>query len=434
MNFHELQRMNPTEREALCNRIQIDLRTLTPVVQPLVDQVQDSGDRAVRALTARFDGVDLDPSLFRVSRAELSTALDLLPESLRKAMEVSTANIRKFHERQREASSWEMEIAPGIRAGEKVYPIPSVGLYVPRGKGSFPSMMMMAAVPALVSGVQRIAVVTPPDREGKPDSATLAAAELLGVTEVYRVGGVQAIAALAFGTESIPKVAKILGPGSAYVLAAKHLVAWHVDVGIPAGPSETIVLADQSVDPMTAVKDLLIEAEHGADSSAYLVTPEPSVAESALALIPTQVDRLPHERRSFCREVLGSSGGVILARDMEDAIDFINEFAPEHLQILTSNPEQTVEQIRYAGEALLGVFTPSTLANYSIGPNAILPTSRFARTCSSLSVHDFTRRMSVSMVSQEGFANLAPISLELANYEGFPAHAEALKHRMRGMH
>jgi histidinol dehydrogenase len=226
-------------------------------------------------------------------------------------------------------------------------------------------------------------------------------------------------------------VDKIVGPGSGYVLAAKQLLSSVVDTGPVAGPSESIILADDSVDAVLAVTDLLIEAEHGPDSSAYLVTPDAVLAEKAPELIEQLVAGLPEERRNFCEAVFQSSGGVVLAPSLEDAIQFINGFAPEHLQILTRNAEELLDRIRCAGEVLLGPYTPGTLANYSLGPNAILPTSGFARTASALSVRDFTRRMSYAKVSEEGFRGLAPKTLTLAEYEGFAAHAAALTHRLR---
>jgi histidinol dehydrogenase len=430
VNFYDLPTMNASDRERLYRRRGVDLAELVARVAPLVEEVRRRGDEAVREFTRRFDGADMEPSAFRVPMEEMDRTLDSLHKDLREAMEVSINNIRRFHERQIEPPMWEVEIAPGIMAGEKIVPIASVGLYVPRGKGSFPSMMMMAAVPAKVAGVERIVTVTPPDRNGKPDQATIAAAKIIGVHEVYAVGGVQAVAALGYGTETIPKVDKIVGPGSGYVLAAKHILSTEVDTGLPAGPSESIILADDSVEPVTVVTDLLIEAEHGPDSSAYLVTADRDLAGHALDLIPSLVSALPDERRSFCTEVFRSNGGVVVAADTADAVDFINRFAPEHLQILTRNPRQILDSIKYAGEALLGPYTPGTLANYSIGPNAILPTSGFSRTASALSVRDFTRRLSFSTVTEQGFHWLAPKTLVLAKYEGFAAHAGALTHRL----
>jgi histidinol dehydrogenase len=273
-------------------------------------------------------------------------------------------------------------------------------------------------------------VTTPPDELGKADAATLAAARMIGIDEVYAIGGVQAVSALALGTRTIPRVDKIVGPGSGYVLAAKQILSSIVDTGPPAGPSEAIVLADDTIDAVTAVTDLLIEAEHGPDSAAYLVTWHRELALKALEIIPELVAELPKERAHYCNRVFETNGGVVLASGPDEAIDFINAYAPEHLQVLTADPKQILEKVRFAGEALLGPFTPGTLANYSLGPNAILPTSGFARTQSALSVHDFTRRMSFCSVSEEAFHNIAPKTLTLAEYEGFAAHAAALKLRL----
>lgn len=431
VNVYDLQRMTANERTALYRRPGVDLSELTGRVLPIIEEVRTRGDSAVCEFARRFDSADMTPSDFRVPDEDMARAVEELSEDLREAIRVSIANIRKFHEQQMEPPSWEVTISPGIIAGEKVLPIASVGLYVPRGKGSFPSMMMMAGVPAKVAGVERIVVVSPPDSRGKADRATVAAARMIGIDEVYAVGGVQAVAALAYGTETIPRVDKIVGPGSGYVLAAKQILSSMLDTGLAAGPSEAVVLADDSADPLTAVTDLLIEAEHGPDSSAYLVTTSEALAKKAPQLIEELVARLPEERKGYCEEVFRSSGGVVLAASMEEACEFINGFAPEHLQILTRDPETFLDKIRYAGEVLLGSFTPGTLANYSIGPNAILPTSGFARTASALSVRDFTRRMSYSRVDEEGFQDLAPKTLVLAEYEGFAAHAAALKHRLK---
>jgi histidinol dehydrogenase len=430
VNFFQLRAITDEQRLQLCRGRGVNLKDLIPQVVPIVEAVRGRGDDAVREFTRKFDGPDMDPSQFRVPPDEMDQAVHRLPEDLRDAIETSVANIRKFHERQMEPQQWEMEISPGMIAGEKVVPIESVGLYVPRGKGSFPSMMMMAGVPAKVAGVNRIVVASPPDAAGKPDMATIAAARIIGLDEIYSIGGVQAISALAYGTKTIPRVDKIVGPGSGYVLAAKQVLSAEIDTGPPAGPSEAIIFADASTNPLMAATDLLIEAEHGPDSSAYLVTTHEPLARKALELIPDLVLGLPEERRSFCESVLATNGGVVLARNPEDAVDFINSFAPEHLQVLTKNPEAMLYKIKYAGEVLLGSFTPGTLANYSIGPNAILPTSGFARTASALSVRDFTRRMSFAHVTEEAFGNLAPKTLVLARYEGFAAHAAALSLRL----
>jgi histidinol dehydrogenase len=430
INFYNLSALNRNERKQLLVRSSVDLSELTNIVRPVLDAIRDQGDSALLAYTEKFDKACMKADDLRVSSRDMENAFEMLDANLVKAMEISISNIIKFHKRQIETTQWELEIMPGIIAGEKIIPIDSVGLYVPRGKGSFPSMMMMSAIPAIVAGVHRIVVVSPPDKHGKADPATMVAAKMLGLSEFYAVGGVQAIGALAYGTETIHKVDKIVGPGSGFVMAAKQVVAAFVDTGLPAGPSESIIFADNSVEPELIVSDLLIEAEHGPDSSAYLVICDESLGKKVLELLPIFIAELSEERRSYCQTVLETNGGIVLAANIEEAVDFINDFAPEHLQILSTNASQLFNEIRFAGEVLLGAYTPSTLANYSLGPNAILPTSGFARTGSALSVRDFTRSMSYAEVSREGFMALAPHTLALAEYEGFPAHAGALKRRL----
>ena len=431
INFIVTANLSDDDRKSLCIRSGVGLQELISQVVPIIDDVKNRGDAALSYYSLRFDGAKLFHEEFRVTQRSIEEAIRSIAPELKRAIVGSIQNIKKFHEFQKEPQTREVEITKGVVAGERTIPLRSAGLYIPRGKGSFPSMMMMAAVPAKVAGVKRIVAVSPPDRFGKADQATLAAAGMIGVDEFYTVGGAHAIAALAYGTETIKQVDKIVGPGSGYVLAAKQWLSSQVDTGLPAGPSEAVILADSSADPILAATDLLIEAEHGPDSSAYLVTTDPSLAKEALDILPRLLNNLPQDRRSYCEKVLSNSGGIVLASDMDDAIRFVNEFAPEHLQIMTINPRELLERILTAGEALLGRFTPGTLANYSIGPNAILPTSGFGRTASALSVRDFTRKMSFAEVTEEGFMSLAPNTLILADYEGFPAHAEALRYRMK---
>ena len=430
INFIKLEEISPRGRRRLYRRSKVDFGDLIRQVTPILDQVRQHGDQALIDFSKRFDGAELSVDSLRVSEERMSLAVAQLPSRLREAIEISISNIRKFHELQKEPSVIQTEISRGIVAGEKTIPLDSVGIYVPRGKGSFPSMMMMAAIPAVVAGVKRIVAVSPPDKTGNADSATIAAAAMIGVREIYSVGGAQAIAALAYGTQTIPRVDKIVGPGSGYVLAAKKALSTEIDTGPEAGPSEAIVYADDSVSPTLAVTDLLIEAEHGPDSSAYLVTTDENFARECLRIAPELISSLPADRRGFCETVLTESGGIVLAKNDMDAIDFINGFAPEHLQLLLRDSNSAFEKIRTAGEVLIGRWTPGTLANYSIGPNAILPTSGFARTASALSVRDFIRKMSYSIVSESGFLALAPKTLVLAEYEGFAAHARALSFRL----
>jgi histidinol dehydrogenase len=322
---------------------------------------------------------------------------------------------------------WLMEVRKGAFAGERWTPIRSVACYVPRGKGAFPSVMMMTTVPAVVAGVPEIVVLTPPTPEGGIDAASLFAAREAGVARVFRVGGAVAVAAAAYGTASIPKVAKIVGPGSPWVVAAKRHLADRIDTGLPAGPSEAIVLADATANPDIAALDLLIEAEHGADSSAYLVTDSREIAEKAIARLPELIANLGPERRAYVEAVLGGKcGGIVLAPSWDEAVRFTNDYAPEHLGILSAEPWQHLGSITDAGEILLGENTPMTIANFCLGPDCVLPTGGWARTFSALGVQDFMKRTSLGHITRTGFAEPAHHARVLATYEGFEAHAQAL--------
>ncbi|MGH2508967.1 MAG: histidinol dehydrogenase, partial [Ktedonobacteraceae bacterium] len=314
----------------------------------------------------------------------------------------------------------------------QITPITSVGLYVPRGKGSFPSVLYMLAVPASIAGVPRIVVCTPPAPDGSVDAASLVAADLCGVHEIYRVGGAQALAALAYGTASIARVHKLTGPGSGYVAAAKRLLHGTIDVGLPAGPSESLLLADASADPELLARDLLIEQEHGPDSSALLVTPSRAIAEAVLQLLPAKIAALPEPRRTFVHTGLESANGtgaIILTNSIDEAIDFTNEYAPEHLEVQTRDPFSILPRLKNAGEILIGPYTPYSAGNYAVGTNAILPTGGFAHTCSCTSVYDFLKRTGLAYVTAEGYPAISTTVQTLAEFEGFPAHANAVQER-----
>jgi histidinol dehydrogenase len=286
---------------------------------------------------------------------------------------------------------------------------------------------MMTAVPGVVAKVPNLAIFTPPGPDGKVDAATLVAARIAGVETVYKCGGAQAVAAAAFGTETIAKAQKIVGPGSPWVVAAKRLLAGIIDPGLPAGPSEVMILADDTVSGRLAAMDLLIEAEHGPDSSAWLVTPSERVIEEALAALPELWGKMTEQRVEFSRTVLtGASGGIVLARDMDDACAFVNDYAPEHLEILSTKPFDYLGDITEASEILLGTHTPVSIANFALGPNAVLPTSKGANTYGPLSVTDFIRRSSIGYVTEKGYPEMAQAAKTLAEYEGFSSHANAV--------
>ncbi len=429
INYFVLDEMSETDRRALCRRSEADISTLAATVSPIIDAVRASGDEALFKYTAEFDGADLRAKGLRVSDAEIDSAIGSLDPSIKAVLDYSAANIRRYHQAQMPEEMWFVEIAPGILAGEKVTPITSVGLYVPSGKGSFPSVMLMLGIPAQIAGVPRVVVCTPPRPDGTVDPATLYAARICGLHDVYRVGGAQAIAALAYGTASIPRVAKTLGPGNSYVSAAKRILYGVVDPGTPAGPSESIILCDAQVEPRIAGLDLLIEAEHGPDSTALLVTHDKRVADEVARLLPDLVSKLPPKRREYCETVLAGYGGIVLTPSLEESIAFVNEFAPEHLEVLVDDPMSILGAIKNAGEILLGQFTPITVGNFCLGVNAILPTGGFARSFSAVTVHDYLKRSSIGYVSQLGYPGISPKAQQFAEYEGFAAHAMAIRER-----
>jgi histidinol dehydrogenase len=427
INFHELAALSATERGRLLMRTEADLSHILPRVQTIMDEVKTGGDNALRRLALELDKADISDNGLAATEAEFDAAEKTIAPELREAMQFAAGSITRFHQDQMPEEMWLHEIRPGAFCGDRTRPIPSVACYVPRGKGAFPSVAMMTTLPAKVAGVRKVAIFTPPDEEGKVDAATLFAARLAGVTEVYKAGGAQAVAAAAFGTETIPKFAKIIGPGSPWVAAAKRLVTHLIDTGSPAGPSELIVLADETADGRLAGLDLLIEAEHGPDSSAYLVTWSRSVAEAALNAIPEYWRSMGEQRVAFSSAVLsGPIGGIVLGRDRREAIAFINDYAPEHLEILSKEPFQYLGEIEHAGEILLGEHTPVTLGNFVLGPNHVLPTNGWARTASPVSVYDFLKRTSIAYVTSSGYPEVARHARTLARYEGFDAHANAV--------
>jgi len=421
--------LDAEQKRKILSRSEQDISEVLPRVQEIIDAVRADGDAALVRYTRQFNGADLSDMPLAVTEQEIVEAGRSLDARVKDAIVFCSGNVRTAHERQLPTPIGLIEVQPGVYAGERATPVASAGMYAPRGKGSFPSSAYMMAVPAQVAGVPRRVLVTPPDAEGRCDPATLFAARHCGVHEIYRVGGVQALAALAYGTASIRPVDKLLGPGNQYVTAAKRLLAAVVDVGLPAGPSESMILADSAADPYRLALDLCIEAEHGPDSQALLVTDSPGVAKAVASLLPGLVGDLPEPRSSYVRTVLEKYGGILLAAGMEEAAAIADAVAPEHLQIATTDPLRTLSLLHHAGEILLGQHTPFSLANYAIGANAVLPTGGRARTCSALSVRDFMKFSSVACLTSVGYDSLRDAAITLADYEGFAAHAKALRER-----
>src|SRR6266702_5398854 len=432
IHFYELATMDVSQRARLLRRAEIQIDELIERVRPIIQEVRQRGDQALIEFTARFDRVQLAPDHLRVSREEIERAYQMLDTSVRGAIEHAIRNVRTFHQRQMPHEQWFTQVAPGVMAGEKITPVTSVGLYVPRGKGAFPSVMYMLATPASIAGVPRIVVCTPPGPGGEVDPASLVAADLCGVHEIYRIGGAQAIAALAYGTNTIKRVHKLTGPGSGYVAAAKRLLYGTVDVGLPAGPTESITLADESADPELLARDLLIEGEHGPDSSSLLVTDSRSLAEAVMSLLPEKMTALPDWRQDFVRTVFEApegTGGIVFTVNMDEALDFVNEYAPEHLEVQVREPFALLPKLKNAGEILIGQYTPYCTGNYCVGTKACLPTGGFAHTFSCTTVFDFLKRKGIAYLTKEGYASLNETTRLLAEFEGFPAHANAVTNR-----
>ncbi|MGH1350546.1 MAG: histidinol dehydrogenase [Methyloligellaceae bacterium] len=416
--------------EKVLRRSEIDISDIFDVVDDVIAHIKADGDKALLDYTAKFDKVDLAGKGFLVSKEEQDAAIATLDDDIKAVIDTCAVNIRKFHEAQMPESLWFEEIEPGVLAGEKATPIDSLALYVPRGKGAFPSVMLMLGIPAAVAGVPKVVICTPPTPDGGIDAATAYAARVCGHDEIYRMGGAQAIAALALGTETIPKVLKVLGPGNSYVTAAKRRLSNVFDVGIPAGPSESIIMCDENANPEIVARDLMIEAEHGPDSSAVLVTHSQEIADKVKALLPGLVSALPAPRDAFCTSVFENYGGIVVTDSLDRSCDFVNLYAPEHLEILVADPMDALGKIRNAGEILLGENSVITIGNFCLGVNAILPTGGNAKTAGCLTVHDFMKRSSIGLINKEGFASLGPVAKKLADYEGFPAHANALSYRL----
>ena len=430
MKVRRLSQMTVAEVAALKRRSGLDIEELLSSVKPIVEDVRARGDAALLEYTARFDGVRLSAAELKVSEDEITHAYEEVSSETLDAFRQSARNVRRFQEQSMPEGMWLTEIVEGVLVGQRVTPIESVGLYVPGGKGDFPSVMLMLGICARVAGVRKIVACTPPTAEGSVNSGTLVAADLAGVTEIYKVGGAQAIAAMAFGTETVPKVDKIIGPGGPYVVAAKQLVAGVVDVGTVAGPSEAIILADEEADPWNVALDLLVQGEHSKDAASLLVTHSQELIGGVQEALPELLAELPDERRQICETVLSQYGGAVLTESLAQGIEFVNDYAPEHLQLAVQNPLAVLPRIRNAGTILLGQRTTFTFADFSLGPTNVIPTGGFAKVQSPISVHDFLKHNSVCFVlDNTGFDALAEGSAAFAEYEGFPAHAMAVRRR-----
>ncbi|WP_101843081.1 histidinol dehydrogenase [Halobacillus sp. Marseille-P3879] len=393
-------------------------------VKKIIEEVRTHGNMAVKRFTEQFDGTTLDQ--WRVTEDEIDEAYETLDGEFVQVLSEAAENIRKFHEKQ-QANSWFQTAEDGSITGQKITPIDAAGVYVPGGTAAYPSSVFMNIIPAQVAGVKRVVMVTPPGQDGKVPSGVLVSAKLLGVTEIYKVGGAQAVAALAYGTETLLPVDKITGPGNVYVALAKREVFGDVDIDMIAGPSEIAVLADETARAAEVAADLLSQAEHDARSSSVLVTTSKKLAEEVHQSLNEQLSTLP--RYETAKASIEDYGAVVLCSSKEEAIDAVNEIAAEHLEIVTENPFEDMAKVKHAGAIFLGPYSSEPVGDYFAGPNHVLPTSGTARFSSPLSVDDFQKRTSIISYSSEALKRDGDKIARFARLEGLEAHARAVEAR-----
>ena len=399
-------------------------REVEDTVREIIARVTEAGDEALFDYTERFDGVRL--SELRVTKREMEQALEELDSHLLAVLHLAAENIRAFHRHQLQNGFMLTERA-GVMLGQRVTAIERVGLYVPGGTASYPSTVLMDAIPAKLAGVPELCICTPPDKDGRVASAILAAAQIAGVDTVYKVGGAQAVAAMAYGTESIDRVYKIMGPGNIYVAAAKRQVYGQVDIDMIAGPSDVLILADDSANPRLVAADMLAQAEHDVLASAILVTDSRDLAEAVSVQLESQLKLLPREE--IARRAIEDNSMIVIAGDMTEGAELVNLIAPEHLEIMTREPEALLGLVRNAGSIFLGEHSVEALGDYLAGPNHTLPTMGTARFSSPLSVDDFTKKSSITYFSRDALRNVADDIALFARSEGLEGHARSAELR-----
>jgi histidinol dehydrogenase len=416
------------EWEKLTKRAVDNQQDVMEKVRPILEAVKNHKDKAVRELSAKFDGISL--SSFQVPEEEIRKGCLDVDSNLKGAINSAIINIRKFHESQKQPVR-KVETAPGVVCWQRSTPIEKVGLYIPGGSAPLFSTVLMLAIPASIAGCKEIVLCTPPGKDGKIHPAIILAAHLTGVTRIFKVGGAQAIAAMAYGTETIPKVDKIFGPGNSYVTAAKQLVTLDgIAIDLPAGPSEVEVMADESADPDFVASDLLSQAEHGPDSQSILVTNSPELAEKVKKRLDEQLTLLP--RTAIIKKALGNSR-IILLKTMHEMVSFTNLYAPEHLILAVRNPEDTSDEIVNAGSVFLGHYTPESAGDYASGTNHTLPTYGYAKAYSGVSLDSFCKKITFQEISRKGLKRLGPIIETMAEAEQLEAHKMAVSLRLKNL-
>jgi histidinol dehydrogenase len=423
MLFKRLSDVSEAEMQKLLSRGS-RLEDVEKTVSPVLSDVRIKGDAALREYTQKFDKVELTD--FEVSEEEFEKAFFCTKPELFDHLKFAAENIRAFHEAQLPEAIWFMELKPGIVLGQKATPLESVGAYAPGGRASYPSTVLMTVIPAKVAGVEQVIVCTPPRVDGSVHPLTLVAAKVAGADRVFKLGGVQAIGAMAYGTETVPKVDKIVGPGNVFVTSAKMQVRNVAEIDFPAGPSEVLIIADKSADAVMTASDIIAQAEHDPSSVSILVTPSLVLAEEVKREVLAQAEKAA--RKSIVKASL-ENAAILTADSLGQCIDFSNRFAPEHLEIMVSNPDFVLEKIKNAGSIFIGNYAPVPVGDYASGTNHVLPTSGYAKTYSGLNINHFIKYSSIQKISKIGLESLKETVIALAEEEGLQAHADSIRAR-----
>ena len=424
----KIEDLSPEMRAAIMQRSMDDISSVFAETREIVEDIRRNGD-AVSLKHYQKHKEDISAADLEATRDEIAEAYEQVDPKVVDCLKIAAGNITKFHRAQLERDMWSMEISEGILAGRITRAMDIVGCYIPGGTAAYPSSILMTVLPAKVAGVEEIVAVTPPSKGMVATPATLVAADLAGCDRIFKVGGPWGVASLAYGTETIPRVDKIVGPGNKYVTAAKMSVYGQVDIDSPAGPSEALILADETGDADLITVDFLSQIEHDADSAAVLVTTSPQLAQKVCDLVNEEYPSLP--RKEIFESSLVKHSHVLVAGDMDRAIDFTNEYATEHLQIMTADPFIILNRIKHAGSIFMGPYAPVPVGDYASGTNHVLPTGQCARMFSGLSVDDFIKKPTFQYLSKEGLASLKDVVVTLAEAEGLPIHARAVRARFK---
>jgi histidinol dehydrogenase len=409
--------------DRVVNRGKADLSLISLAVRKIIVDVRENGDEALLRYTEKFDNVRLIRSKLKVSKRKIKEAYKKLERSQINALQKAAVNIARFHKKQIR-DIWSLEMAKGVTIGQVTRPLSSIGVYTPGGKAPYPSSVLMCTIPAKVVGIKKIVVCSPPEENGNINPALLVAADMAGATEIYRVGGAQAIAAMAYGTETVPKVNKIVGPGNVFVTAAKLEVSKDVAIDIPAGPSEVLIIADGNANASFIASDLLAQAEHDPQALAILLTTSKDLASAVKEEVHRQMESF--SRIETVKSSIQTGGLIVIVKNIREAVYYANLLAPEHLQIQTKNPRRVFDKIQNAGTVFLGNYSPVAFGDYSSGLNHVLPTGGYAKIYSGLSARDFIKTINFLQCSRRGYLNLKGTTVTLAKMEGFDGHAKSV--------